>query len=311
MTGAVLVTGAAGFVGRKLLPALIAGGCEVIALLRGPADDLPEGVRHRVAGPIEDLDAAAWRDALAGVDSIVHLAGIAHVGPDVPPRRYDAVNAGATLAMAEAARRAGVRRIVFMSSIRAQAGASAADVQTEASPARPTEAYGASKLAAERGLAGCGVPHVVLRPVLIVGDEPRGNLRLLLKLAATGWPLPFAALSGGRSLVGIDDVVAAILRALDDPAMAGGTYILAHPEAASVGAMIAALRRGLGLPARLFAVPGWMLAAPLRLAGRGEAWERIGGGLVARPEALTRLWFSFRQPPLEALEALARRRGPG
>ncbi|MCA0422412.1 MAG: NAD-dependent epimerase/dehydratase family protein [Proteobacteria bacterium] len=306
MRGAILITGATGFVGRALLDALSGTDQPVIALVRGVKTDLPPFVIQRIAGSIEDLDQDAWLTVLEGVDCVIHLAAIAHIGPDVPEDRYDAVNHRAVAAMAEAARLAGVRRIVFLSSIRAQCGVSTPEILTEATAAAPTDAYGRAKHKAELALARSGVEHVILRPVLIVGPGAKGNLDLLMRLADSALPLPVAGLKAERAMVSLADVVAAILRAADDPAMAGGTFILADEHPLGFGAVVAALRRGLGRPERLFSIPSGLLALPFRLAGRQDLWARIAGPLVVRPEALAHLGWRGVMPARQALESLGR-----
>ena len=159
-----------------MVSALAAEGDEVHAAVRTSAEaanDSPAGrafpqgitiVRHG------DLDAPVdWSPLLSGVDAVVHLAGIAHAGPGIAEERYDRVNHHATAALAAAARDAGVRRVVFVSSIRAQTGPAAGDVVSERDAPHPTDAYGRSKLAAERAVAQSGVPFTILRPVLVYG----------------------------------------------------------------------------------------------------------------------------------------------
>lgn len=306
MTGAILVTGATGFVGRALLAALDGEERTIIALVRRLRTDLPPQVIQRIAGGIEDLDQDGWLTVLEGVDCIIHLAAIAHIGPGVPEDRYEAVNHRAVATMAEAARLAGVRRIVFLSSIRAQCGASTPEPVTEATEPAPTDPYGRAKCAAEQALARAGVEHVILRPVLIVGEDAKGNLALLMRLADTAWPLPVAGLKAERSMVSLADVVAVTLRAVDDPAMAGATFILADAAPLTFGGTVAALRRGLGRPARQFALPAALLALPFRLTGRQDLWLRIASPLVARPAALAGLGWHSVMPVRQALEALGR-----
>lgn len=308
MSGAILVTGATGFVGRALLTGLAGEARPVIALVRQHRADFPPHVIQRIAGDIETLDADGWLTVLEGVEVVVHLAGIAHIGPGVAEARYDTVNHRAVTELAGAARLAGVRRIVFASSIRAQCGASAEAVQTETTPPAPTDAYGRSKRAAEQALAASGVEHVIMRPALIVGPAAKGNLRLLMTLADTPWPLPFAGLDAQRAMISLDDVVAITRRAMDDPAMAGQTFLLADPDMLSFSAVIAALRDGLGRPRRLFFMPAALLALPFRLIGRMDVWERIAGPLRARPEGLIRLGYQPIMPVRQALTALGRSR---
>lgn len=304
MTGKVAVTGATGFVGKRLVAGLLTAGYGVRALVRAQASSLPAEVEQVVVGPIEHTTAEAWRAALSGCDYVAHLAGIAHIGPGVPEAAYDAVNHRATLALGQAAADSGVKKFVFLSSIRAQTGPSAAHVLTEQSPAEPTDAYGRSKLAAERGLAALQLAHVCMRPTLILGDEPKGNLALLAKLARSGLPLPFAALRARRSLVAIDDVVAAMIHALTLDGIPAQTYVLAHPDALTVGDMITALREGLGISPRLFALPEGVLAAGPALIGRRDIWDRLAAPLVASSEKLLATGYRFRRAPAEVLRAL-------
>ncbi len=289
MSGAILVTGATGFVGRAVIAALADGDRPVVALVRRFVDDLPAGVIQRRTAAIETLDQDGWLTALDGIGTVIHLAAIAHIGPDVTDDHYDSVNHRAVAGLGDAARIAGVKRIVFLSSIRAQCGPSAPDVQTEASAPRPTDAYGRAKLAGEQALAASDVPYVTLRPVLIVGNAPKGNLRLLARLARLPLPLPLAGLAARRSMVSLDDVVALTIRAIDDPAMAGQVLILADGAALTIGEIVAALRRGSGRAPMLFALPETLLRLPFRMIGRDDLWQRIGGALVARSEGLTAL----------------------
>jgi nucleoside-diphosphate-sugar epimerase len=194
----VLVTGATGFVGRAVVATLAADGDEVhAAVRRAPSPPLQPGVavaRHGdLAGPID------WAPLLAGIDCVVHLAGIAHAGPGIAEERYDQVNHRAIGSLAAAVRAAGIARIVFVSSIRAQTGPTADHLVTEADEPRPTDPYGRSKLAAERAIQRSGVPFTILRPVLIYGAGVKGNLRALMRLAALPVPLPFGALAARRS----------------------------------------------------------------------------------------------------------------
>ena len=172
----VLVTGASGFIGTALAPALAAQGWRVRAAARHPRS-LPfqagiESVQMPdLAGP------ANWGPLLAGVTHVVHLAGIAHTGAALPEATYARVNAGATATLARAARASGVKRFVLMSSVRAQTGASAKGTISETTPPVPTDGYGRSKLAAEQAIAA-ELPGAwtALRPVLVLGPGVKGNL---------------------------------------------------------------------------------------------------------------------------------------
>jgi UDP-glucose 4-epimerase len=305
----VLVTGASGFVGCAVVAALAAQGEEVHAAIRKPpdaADDgpselaFPHGITVVLHG---DLGAAVdWTGLLAGIDAVVHLAGIAHAGPGIAEERYDRVNHRATAALAVAAHDAGVSRFVFVSSIRAQTGPAADHVVSERDTPRPTDPYGRSKLAAEHAVAASGVSFTILRPVLVYGPGVKGNLRALMRLAALPIPLPFGALEARRSLVSLANLTSAIGFVLHDAACAGETYVVADHAPLTIGEIVTALRRGRGKPPGLIAVPEALLRLALIAVGRGINWEQISGGLVAEPAKLMAAGW---RPERDTMKALA------
>lgn len=302
--GRILVTGATGFVGSSLVPWLTARGRKVRVALRNPAD-LPAGVESAVIGDI--ADPRNLHDALKDVDAIVHCAGVAHATETIPDAVYVRINRDATLMLARAAAKAGVRRFLFLSSIRAQTGPVAANPLTEATPPQPTDAYGRTKLEAEAGLAAIAAEHpgfdwAALRPVLVYGPGVKGNMRALLRLARSPWPVPLGGLDARRSILAIDNLCAAIDTLIDAPGPLGRPFIVADPEALTAGDMVAAMRKGLGRPALLLPVPAGLLRLAARLAGREDAAGRLTGGLEARPEALMALGW---RPRVEARSGLA------
>ena len=300
----ILVTGASGFVGRSLVPALAAAGHQVRAAARQgsttQAQALPAGVELQHHGEFsDDMD---WAALVGGCDAVIHLAGIAHVGPGVSDNEYDRVNHRVTVNLASAAERDGISRFIFLSSIRAQSGPTASHVLTENDAPAPTEAYGASKLAAETALRAMNIPHTVLRPVLVYGPGVKGNFAELMRYAALPVPLPFGALTQQRSLLGIDGIIQAISFALQSPAAANQTFIVADPAPISVAEMITALRRGLGRGPGLIAVPRAALRATLAAIGKGEALDRIDGQLIASPAKLIASGWT---PPMDTASSLA------
>lgn len=298
--GRVLLTGASGFVGRHLLHDLAARGYRVRTAGRGSVAAVP-GVEHVQIG---DLGAPIdWRPILEGVDHIVHGAGLAHADGDIPEERYRAVNTDATLALARAAQAAGVRRFVFLSSIRAQSGPVADRPLGEIDPPAPTDAYGRSKLAAECGLAELDLDWIALRPVLVYGPGVKANMAALVKLARLPVPLPLGALSAKRSLLAIENLAEAVAFALSEACPPRRAYIVADPEPLSVAQMLAAMRAGLGRGPGLIAIPPLLLAAAARLTGRMGAYERLANGLVASPAALVSAGW---RPPAQTKSALAR-----
>jgi UDP-glucose 4-epimerase len=200
------LTGATGFIGQHLLRELPKRGYRLRVLLRRPAS-VPMWTASALIGDLarpQNMSAA-----LEGVDAVIHSAGLPHAMSGVPEDDYRVVNTEATIGLARAARRAGAKRFVFLSSIRAQCGPTAATVLTEAVEPRPTDAYGKSKLAAERGLAELDIDWVSLRAMLVYGAGVKGNMARLMRLgsvalsAAVQQPrgAPLAA-SGGKSVVG-------------------------------------------------------------------------------------------------------------
>jgi UDP-glucose 4-epimerase len=284
MSKRVLVTGASGFIGRALVDELHAAGHQVRAAMRQPADVFARGVEvvavSDLTRPVE------WRLLLKDIDTVVHLAGIAHADGKTPEQAFDRVNRLATVELAAAARTAGIRRLIFMSSIRALCGPSSDHPITETDPPRPTDAYGRSKLAAEEALRASAVPFTILRPALVYGPGVKGNLARLIRLAQSPWPLPFASFTNRRSLVARRNLIAAIHLALKEPATLGETYIVADPTPLTLAEIIAALRAGEGRASRLLPMPPSLMAWAFKAAGRTEMWERLGGELVADPSKL-------------------------
>jgi nucleoside-diphosphate-sugar epimerase len=299
----VLVTGASGFVGRGLTRILSRAGYHVRAVARDrskiPAAEFVEAVQ------MPDLSRPVnWRPLLADVDAVVHLAGIAHVSAKVPADQYDRVNRLATKELAlQASLMPNVRRLVFVSSIRAQTGPAAGHVLTEDDPPMPTDDYGRSKLAAESFVRGYGVPYTILRPVVIYGKGARANVAQLARLAAMPVPLPFGAFRKKRSLLALENMLSAIQFVLEHPGTAGETYLVADPLPVSLAEMITTLREARGRSPKLMSVPEKWVGASLRGIGKASAWARIGSSLVAD---ISKLREAGWRPPTDTRHALAR-----
>jgi len=295
----VALTGATGFIGQYLLMELPKRGYRLRVLLRRPTM-LPAGCASAVIGDLAKPYNMA--EALAEVDAVIHTAGLASTMSGLPEDDYRVFNTEATIGFARAAERARVKRFVFLSSIRAQSGPTAEGILTEDREPRPTDAYGRSKLAAEQGLAETHLDWVALRLALVYGPGVGGNMEKLIKLARTPYPLPLAGLKAEHSLLALDNLVEAVDRVLTAPQPLRRPLIVADPKPLTIGAMIAAMRQGLGRRAALFYVPKPLLKAALRSAGRAGAYEPLFGSLVADPSALARLaWI----PPVTTTAGLA------
>jgi len=283
------LTGATGFIGQYLLREMPKRGYRIRALLRRPAS-MPMDVSSAVIGDLtkpQNMSAA-----LAGVDAVIHSAGLAHAMSGIPEDDYRLLNTEATVRLARAAGRAGARRFVFLSSIRAQCGPAADTVLTEAVEPRPTDAYRRSKLAAERGLAELDLDWVSLRAVLIYGPGVKGNMAQLIKLARSPLPLPLASLTARRSLLALENLSAAIETTLAAPGTLRRVFVAADPQALTIAEMIAALRSGLGRRPNVFPLAPALLEMLFRAAGREEMYQRLSGSLIADASALTSLGWA-------------------
>ena len=300
------LTGATGFIGQHLLRELPKRGHRLRVLLRRPAA-VPIAAASAVIGDLaQPRNMAA---ALEGVDAVIHSAGIAHAMSGIPEDDYRVVNTEATIGLARAARRAGAKRFIFLSTIRAQCGPATDTVMTEAVEPAPTDAYGKSKLAAERGLAEVDIDWVALRATLVYGPGVKGNMAQLMRLARSPVPLPLGNLRARRSLLAVENLAAAIETVLATSQTLRRALIAADPQALTVAEMIAAMRRGLGRRPNMFPLPATLFELMARAAGREEIYRRLSGSLVADPAALIRLGWA---PPLATPDGLARlmREGP-
>lgn len=303
----VLVTGATGFIGPAVVEALARSGHRVRVALRRDAAPLPE-VEYTITGGVGPK--TDWRPALIGVSSVVHLAARAHVmetGADALDR-FREVNALGTRQLAEAAAAAGVRRFVFLSSVKAMAERSPPGrALSEADPATPEDAYGISKREGETALlevAGAsGMEAVIVRSPLVYGPGVKGNLLRLMSLIASGIPLPFGAIANRRSLVARANLVAALELCLEHPEAAGGLFLVADGEDLSTPELIRRLARGLGRPTRLVPVPPALLRLAARISGRGAEMERLTGDLAVDAASI-RAKLGW-QPVVSVDEALA------
>ena len=298
----VLITGASGVIGQALTAAFAAGGFQVRAGVRNRraqtfADTIEVISLPDLSGPVD------WRPLLSGMDAVVHLAGIAHIGTHHPEAEYDRINHQATAELARAAAASGIRRLIYMSSIRAMAGTHADHPLSEQDPPAPTERYGRSKLAAEEAVRASGVRYTVLRPVLVYSPQAKGNLASLVRLARSSVPLPFANLTNRRSLLAVENLIAAVSFALEDERALNETYIVADPTAVTVPEIIAVCRAALGRDPRLFSMPLAPVRALLRLTGGANTWDRIAGSLEAPPAKLIAAGW---QPVCDTRTGLAR-----
>jgi nucleoside-diphosphate-sugar epimerase len=279
MSFRILVTGSSGFIGSTLVSALVAAGHDVRAASRRP--DKTANQDHVEWVELPNLENEVdWEPLLSGIDIVVHLAAIAHRS-QAQGIEYARANRHATAGLAHACRRHMIKRLVFISSIGAQAGSAAYHVVTEADEPKPTTAYDRAKLAAEEEIRRSGVPFTILRPVIVYGPGAKANIALIMRIAALPLPLPFGAFRNQRSLLAIDNLVQAIVVSLASPETLNQIFIVCDQEPITLADMLATLREAAGRPPRLIPVPPLAVRAMLIVAGRHALWDRIGRELVA------------------------------
>lgn len=278
----VLVTGASGFVGAAVAARLVQLGCpNTRAAVRRAYTQLPLGVEGCVVPTLAtDTD---WTSALAGIDSVVHAAARVHVMRESATDPLDAfrrVNVEGTLNLARQAAQAGVRRFVFISSIKVNGEATepGRPFRADDEPA-PQDAYGVSKLEAEVGLRALaettGMEVVIIRPVLVYGPGVRANFQALMSLVNKGVPLPFGRTSNCRSLVALDNLVDMVCTCLEHPAAAHQTFLVSDGEAVSTAGLVRAMAMALGKKPRLLDVPLPWMSRVAQALGQGAVTQRL------------------------------------
>ncbi|MBV4457380.1 SDR family oxidoreductase [Pseudomonas sp. COR58] len=281
----ILVTGGSGFVGRALIARLAALPCSVIAPVRDMATVFPANVRKVQAGdlgPGQD-----WAASLQGVDCIVHAAARVHVMHDTdadPLAAFRQVNVEGTVNLARQAAAAGVRRFVFVSSVKVNGEGTPPGRAYSADDApAPADPYGISKLEAETALLALahatGMEVVIVRPVLVYGPGVKANFLSMMRWLARGVPLPFGAVDNRRSLVAIDNLVDFIAVCLEHPAAAGQVFLVSDGEDLSTTQLLRKLAAALQVRARLLPVPVALMRAAATALGRRDLSQRVFGSL--------------------------------
>jgi len=284
----ILVTGATGFVGRALCRLAVQRAQQVIGCCRSRAcipEDLNQAMAWRVSGDLDGI--GDWTPLLQGIDAIIHLAARVHVMQEQeydPEAAYQQTNVEATLRLARAAVAAGVRRFVFVSTIKVHGKSTASDETggwqrlDASSPLRPAEPYARSKLDAEQALrelaAQSGMELVIVRPPLVYGPGVGANFARLMAWVHRGIPLPLAAIDNLRSLVYVENLVDFLLLCARSPAAAGETFVISDTDVSTPG-LIRAIATAMGRSSRLFPVPVALLLQLGRLSGRLSSVQRL------------------------------------
>ncbi len=281
----LLLTGATGFVGSALSRSLDAQRNRVVAGVRARSSKLSSGI---IQVPVGDLlPDTDWSGALHGVDVVVHLAARVHIMQDVaadPLAEFRRVNVFGTLNLARQAAMAGVRRFVFVSSVKVNGESTLFGHPFSADDApEPQEPYGISKHEAEVGLRelalSTGMEVVIIRPPLVYGPGVKANFAFMMRWLAKGIPLPLGAVHNKRSFVALNNLVDLIVTCLRHPAAANQTFLVSDGEDLSTTELLQRMGKALGKPARLLPVPVGVMEVAAKLLGKGDVAQRLFGSL--------------------------------
>ena len=304
----ILVTGATGFVGNALVPELVKAGHRVCAAVWSDLGGrLPDGVEAIEIGDIGPE--TNWEAALGGIEGIIHLAARAHVMNETssdPLETYRRINVDGTRRLAEAAGKAGVRRLVFLSSIKVNGERTKGCPFNEGFVPMPEDAYGTTKWEAEQALANeanrFGMETVILRSPLVYGPGVKGNFLRLLGICEKGLPLPLSAIRNARSFIYLENLASALRLSLDHEAAVGEVFLVADGEGISTPDLIRRIAEALGKPARLFPVPESLLRAAAGVLGKSGMTDRLIESLAIDDRKIRQIlaW----QPPFSMVEGL-------
>jgi nucleoside-diphosphate-sugar epimerase len=286
-----LITGANGFVGRALCAEILRQGQSVRAAVRSAGIPF-EKVELTEVGAIDGH--TDWSDALLSVDVVIHLAARVHVMKDTaadPLDEFLKVNLYGTSNLAQQAARAGVKRFVYVSSIKVN-GEQTTEAQTfaESDEPDPQDPYAISKWRAEQDLfriaQQTGMEIVIVRPPLVYGPGVKGNFISLMAAIDRGIPLPLAGVCNARSLIYVGNLVDVLITCAEHPAAAGQTYLISDGEAVSSATLIAKIAHSLARSIRLFYFPPGVLRAMAAVLGRAEQVDRLFGSLRVKDEKI-------------------------
>lgn len=304
----ILLTGSSGFVGKELLKRLAEEHKDLVLAMRKPQLSSSMGAEVRLIPDIAaDTD---WTESLSGVEAVIHSAARVHVMNDVAPdplAEFREVNVEGTLSLARQAAQAGVKRFIFISSIKVNGeGTATGHPYTAFDTAAPQDPYGISKFEAEEGLkvlaADTGMEVVIIRPVLVYGPGVKANFQSMMNWMNKGVPLPLGAINNKRSMVALDNLVDLIVTCVDHPAAANQTFLVSDGEDLSTTELLKRTARALGKAPRLLPVPAGLLELGASVLGRRAVAQRLCGSLQVdiRHTCETLGW----QPPVSVDDAL-------
>lgn len=301
----ILVTGATGFLGKLLVERLRSDHFDVSSVYRGKKDDTVNRVY------IQGIDSKTdWQGKLDGIHCVIHCAARVHVMNDTasdPLKAFREVNVHGTMNLAKAASDAGVKRFVFVSSIKVNGEVSNKPYTAFDTP-KPEDPYGISKFEAEEQLkklaSKSGMEIVIIRPPLVYGPGVKANFAAMLKLASTGLPLPFSAIKDNRrSMVSVFNLVDLIITCIDHPNAANNTFLVSDDDDLSTAQFVTQLQQALGKRTVNLPVPVSMYNLFAKATGKQAIVERLCGNLVLDIEH-TKTTLNW-QPPMSVKEGFS------
>lgn len=313
----ILITGANGFIGGACVARLVLAGRPVRAVVRQTGEVIRADIQYF---QVEDIAANTdWSRGLEGVDTIIHAAARVHMMNDAavdPLSEFRRINVLGTLNLARQAAATGVRRFVFISSVKVLGEETLLGHPfTPDDVPAPQDAYGISKWEAEQGLkvisAKSGMQVVIIRPPLVYGPGVGANFDRLIRAVELGVPLPLGAIQNRRSLVALDNLVDLIVLCLDHPGAANEIFLVRDEEDLSTPELICRLAGAMNRSPHLISLPAWLLGFGAWLLGRTNTLQRLRGSLqVDMTKTMSRLGWKPLVSVNEALReiAMARKR---
>lgn len=280
----ILITGANGFVGQDLCVEAISHCMKVRAAVRQLAD-LPVNIQSVVIGDMSDI--TDWSSALTNCEVVIHLAARVHVMHDVsadPFAEFRKVNVEGTLNLARQAAKSGVKRFIFVSSVKVNGEFTMPNKPfTETDAPHPQDAYGISKFEAEQGLfkiaRDTGMEVVIIRPPLVYGPGVKANFASMMNAVKRGIPLPLGAIHNQRSLIYVKNLVDFIIKCIDHPAAANQIFLISDGADVSTTALLKACANALGVKSKLIPLPQKILESAACLLGKKQIAQRLCGNL--------------------------------
>lgn len=291
----LLITGATGFVGRELVAELLGRDMSVLAVVRRPSS-LPSEARQVV---VEDLlSGIEWKEVLQKIDVVIHLAARVHIMNETvsePLAAFRKVNVDGTLNLAKQATESGVKRFIYISSIKVNGEMTMTDCPFRPDDTvQPIDSYGLSKHEAEQGLLAMAksttMEVVVIRPPLVYGPGVRANFLSMMNWMHKGIPLPFGAVNNRRSLIALDNLVSFIIQSIDHPKAANEVFLISDDEDVSTTKLLQKVAKAFGKKSLLIPVP--------------VSWMKFVAKLISKEDMTSRLFSSLQVDSSKAHDLL-------